>query len=204
MSLPVSVLVPRLGDRSKFWHRFARPAANRCGAGEVLTSHEPGGVAEKRNGLARRAAKEFLFFCDDDILLSGDCLLQLLPVLESSGAAYAYCDYIGIVHPGAHHPLGPVWTHRAGPWDHERLKRGNYISTMSLVRREAFEAAGGWDESLARFQDWDLWMTMAEQGCRGVHVPEVLFHAHYLPGSSITTDVDYEEARQRVREKHSL
>jgi len=52
------------------------------------------------------------------------------------------------------------------------LKQNNYIPTTSLIRRKD---AIKWDESLKRFQDWDLWLTMSEAGKTGVWVDEYLF-----------------------------
>ena len=39
-----------------------------------------------------------------------------------------------------------------------------------MVRREALLDAGGW-ELKGGYEDWDLWMALAERGVRGVHVP---------------------------------
>jgi glycosyltransferase involved in cell wall biosynthesis len=58
------------------------------------------------------------------------------------------------------------------PFDVEFLKRKNYIHTSALMRRSAFP---GFDESLKKFQDWDLWLTIAEKGGKGVWIDEVLF-----------------------------
>lgn len=52
------------------------------------------------------------------------------------------------------------------------LKQMNYIDTTSLIRR--IDAAA-FDESLNRFQDWDLWLTMLENNKTGILIPEVLF-----------------------------
>jgi len=49
-----------------------------------------------------------------------------------------------------------------------------YINPMALLRREHFPV-GGWDESIKKFQDWDLWLTVLEAGHQGIFVPEVLY-----------------------------
>lgn len=52
----------------------------------------------------------------------------------------------------------------------------NLVNGAALVRREPLLAVGGFDESMtAGCEDWDLWLTMIEQGYRGVIIPEVLF-----------------------------
>ena len=41
-----------------------------------------------------------------------------------------------------------------------------YIHTMSLIKKEDYPETG-WDESIAKLQDWDLWLTMSEQNKKG-------------------------------------
>ena len=58
---------------------------------------------------------------------------------------------------------------RSCEFDTQKLKQNNCILT-SLIRKDAIK----WDESLKRFQDWDLWLSMAEKGKTGVWVDEYL------------------------------
>lgn len=46
----------------------------------------------------------------------------------------------------------------------------------SILRRQAVLDAGGYDEYLTSFEDWDLWCTFAARGLRGVAIPEFLLH----------------------------
>lgn len=46
----------------------------------------------------------------------------------------------------------------------------NQIPADALVRREALLAAGGWRLE-GGYEDWDLWMALAERGYRGERVP---------------------------------
>ena len=43
-----------------------------------------------------------------------------------------------------------------------------------LFRRTALDAVGGW-KLKDGFEDWDVWMSLAELGRSGVHVPRVTF-----------------------------
>jgi GT2 family glycosyltransferase len=45
------------------------------------------------------------------------------------------------------------------------------ISGCSLIRRDALHEAGGWQ--IAGYEDWDLWMSLAERGWKGVGIPDV-------------------------------
>jgi glycosyltransferase involved in cell wall biosynthesis len=53
----------------------------------------------------------------------------------------------------------------------------NAVNGAALVRREAFEGAGGYDESMRDgCEDWDFWLRLVEQGHQGAIIPEVLFY----------------------------
>jgi len=163
------------------------------------------GAAGARNRGFAASNGELVFFCDADIELNPSCLGKMMKALaENSGVSYAYSDY----------QLG--WKKmRACPFDAEKLKKFNYISTMSLIRRADFP---GFDESLKRFQDWDLWLTLLERGKTGVYIPEALFCAHpaklgiskWRPGFFYKffpwakSAKEYNEARGVVLKKHKL
>ncbi len=58
-------------------------------------------------------------------------------------------------------PLEPF----AGGDLHARLLRGNVIGPQTtLIRRTAFEAAGGFDARLRNNEDWDFFIRLSEQG----------------------------------------
>ncbi len=177
----------------------------------VIRQHNQGGPAARNRGF-RESTGDFVMFCDADARLRKDALEKLSAALEAHPeAAYAYASFrFG----WKKFPLGP--------FDPERLKKHNYIHTGSLIRREAFP---GFDETLKRFQDWDLWLTMMEQGKTGIWVPEMLSKVHvsskrggisnWLPkfvyrlpwrllGWKPKRLSDYEEAATVIRKKHRL
>lgn len=164
------------------------------------------GAPAARNAGARAANGEMLFFADADICINPTALAALLHALrENPRAAFAYGDFDY----GSIHMLGKSFSA-------EQLRRQNYISTMSLVRTEHFP---GFDEDLTRFQDWDLWLTIAERGGLGSYVPQTIFKA--APGGSISTWIpslvvkyaqffmwiprvrEYMQAREIILKKHS-
>jgi hypothetical protein len=107
-------------------------------------------------------------------------------------------------------------TMHGGYFDAKKLKENNFIDTTSLLRRSDF---CGFDESLKRFQDWDLWLTLLEKNKSGIFIPEVLYtkttrfgrgisswlpsFAYHLPWK-IKAVKDFESAREVVARKHGL
>ncbi|HCM53574.1 MAG TPA: hypothetical protein DIS59_01340 [Candidatus Magasanikbacteria bacterium] len=107
----------------------------------------------------------------------------------------------------------------ARTFDVQSLQKRNYIHTSSLIRRKDVIA---WDESLKKFQDWDYFLTLAEQGKTGVWIDEYLFDIEtggtmsewlprfayfmpfkWLPGISRKVK-KYEGAKYIIQAKHHL
>ncbi|MFA4833543.1 MAG: glycosyltransferase family A protein [Patescibacteria group bacterium] len=164
------------------------------------------GAPAARNRGFRESRGGYLFFCDADVVLASCALETMLMALKSHPeAGYAYSSFF--------------WGRKLfklGPFSEERLKQMPYINTMSLIRREAFPK-GGWDESIKKFQDWDLYLTMLENGHKGFWLDKVLFKIK--PGGTISSWLPsftykllpflpkvkkYKEALKIIKSKHHL
>lgn len=161
---------------------------------EVIVSWDHGGGAcAARNAGFRLASAPLVLFSDDDITWMPDGIQRLVSALEANpDAAYSYGAYV--MH-------GRVQCDR--DFDPKALRRQNYISTMSVIRREAFP---GFDEDLRRLQDYDLWLTMLAAGHHGVYAgPGVIFSTKVRNGITYAPDAQpYETALQIVRRKHGI
>ncbi len=119
------------------------------------------GAPAARNEGFRHARGKFVMFLDADAILIPRALERLRAALDEhpeTAFAYSAFDY--------------GWKRFASrPFDARALKKQNYIHTSALIRREWFF---GFDETLKKFQDWDLWLTIAERGGVGAFVPECL------------------------------
>ncbi|KPJ84674.1 hypothetical protein AMJ57_05725 [Parcubacteria bacterium SG8_24] len=180
-------------------------------ADRIMIIHQANhGRNPARNRGFREARGRYLLFCDADIVMRPDFLEKMVAALETNpGASYAYASF----------KFG--WkTFRLWPFDAAKLRKMNYIHTTSLIRREHFP---GFDESIKRLQDWDLWLTMLGQGQVGVWIPEVLSRAiphrgglstwvpgifYRIPwrlfGIRIRTVEQFLEAERIVKAKHGL
>jgi hypothetical protein len=150
------------------------------------------GAPVARNVGAKESSGEYLFFLDSDCFLYPQAIEWLVAVLIANpGVAYAYGGFRwgnDLVKPRA--------------FDADTLKVRNYISTMSLLRRAGFP---GFDETLKRHQDWDLWLTMLEKGQKGICCGRVLFETPRREGGiSDDENIPMAESRNIVRRKHGL
>ncbi len=164
------------------------------------------GAPAARNRGAREAKGDYLLFCDADAVLKQEALETMLNGLKQHPeASYVYSSFL--------------WGRKLfklSPFNAEKLKREPYIHTMSLIRREHFPA-DGWDESIKKLQDWDLWLTMLEQGRSGVWIDKILFSVQpggtissWLPSFAykllpfLTSVKKYKKAMEIIKKKHNL
>lgn len=183
---------------------------------KVLHQPNQGASAARNHGL-KEASGEYVIFWDADTLGRPDMLEKMIAKLNlHPEASYVFSAYrFGWKKIGSR------------VFNSKDLKRNNYIDTTSLIRRPHLQLSGAggsgpFDESLRRFQDWDLWLTLLEQGKIGVHIPEVLYKkivagrrrtfgiSAWLPRFVYTLPwkgrrvADYWQAKKIVLNKHHL
>ena len=200
--LPVSIIVPLSKNRKDFFNNMVLPLLEANDVQEIIINDDEGRAPKKRNDGFKKSTQPFLFFCDDDILLPANYISSLYNVLiKNPDVSFAYTGYAGIVlHPETH-PMRGNFQINAVPFNEQNLKYGNYISTMTLVRREVFPM---FDENLKRLQDWDLWLTIVKNGGKGILVSNRTFFAFYLD-SGITSNTNSEmDAINAIRSKHKF
>jgi glycosyltransferase involved in cell wall biosynthesis len=120
------------------------------------------GANAARNRGEKDAMGDYIIFCDADVIMEPGMLEEMnLALIKNPSASYAYSS----------HRFGKK-LFRLWPFDSEKLKEMPYIHTTSLIKRTDFP---GFDPSLKRLQDWDLWLTMLENGHRGIWIDKILF-----------------------------
>jgi len=127
-------------------------------------NQENEGAPSARNKGFKESKGEYLLFCDADTVLNNNFLEKTRNFLEASlEASYVYTSF--------------YWGKKlfsSYDFDSEKLKKNPYIHTMALIRRSDFPISG-WDESIKKFQDWDLFLTMLEEKHIGIRLSEPLF-----------------------------
>ena len=129
------------------------------------------GLPTARNTALGFARGELVFILDADNAVYPHGLGRLVAALEDDpGAVFAYGLHQRFTHSGPQ-GLMNIW-----PWEPERLRAGNYIDAMAVLRTDVLRGVGGYtlDKRLHGWEDYDLWCRLAEQGERGAFVPEVV------------------------------
>lgn len=201
--LPISVIIPLSKNRRNFFNNHVLPMIEANNPIEIIINDNDGSAPKKRNDGFLKSTQPYIFFCDDDIILPANYLQTLYNTLinEKENIGYAYTGYYGIVlHPNSH-PMKGNFEIPSIPFNSDILKTGNYISTMSLINRKHFPM---FDEKIKRLQDWDIFLTMLNNGIVGVLVNKLKFYAYYND-EGITSDSNSEvDAILTIRKKHGL
>ena len=122
------------------------------------------GTSAARMAGVRATSAPFVFPLDaDDAVLPG-ALSALADVLEARPGLAAAWGTVALFG-----ELERRERHRAATLDPWRITYFNNIPYASLMRRDALLAVGGWTLPGA-FQDWDLWMALAEAGYEGAGI----------------------------------
>ena len=168
--------------------------------GHIVIDQDNAGLAAARNAGFAAATTPFVLALDADNQATPEYLRQALSRFDASGpevaAVYSDATFFG-------DRVGP-W--KVGSWDIERLVGGNYIDACAVVRRSAWEDLGGYDAAMPRmgFEDWDLWLGVAERGWRLEYIPEPLFD-YRVRATSMAAELRPEDRRilyKYVARKH--
>lgn len=164
-----SVEVIVVDDGSTDPATLGRLASYRAPAIRVLHTANRG-LPAARNHAARHASGGVFCALDADDRLAPSWLEKGLRVLDDRpGVAFVshWLETFG----------DERWTWTPETCDLPALLARNTVNGAALVRREAFEAVGGYDESMREgCEDWDFWLRLVERGWAGEIIPEVLFH----------------------------
>jgi glycosyltransferase involved in cell wall biosynthesis len=156
------------------------------------------GLADARNSVLAFARGEFCFVLDADNEVLPETFPALLSALDhDENAAYAY---------GAAERFRgdqPVGLLNVYGWNPNRFRDGNYIDAMAMIRTARLREAGGYrrDRRLYGWEDYDLWVRMAEREMYGAFVPSVIARYRQTDHSMLTvTNVSGAEAKSIIAE----
>lgn len=135
-----------------------------------------GSDTKPKNTGAKIATGEYLMFVDDDVQLRPEALQTLVEALD-------FRKDVDVVY-------GDMWIKPndvpgiAMDFDKQMLILRNFIDTsVAIIRKEVFEYVGGFDETLPKFIDWNLWVRIMKAGFMFKRIPKLTLD-YYLHESS--------------------
>jgi GT2 family glycosyltransferase len=154
----------------------------------VVVRHQDNvGLPGARNRGIEAARGEYVVTLDADDELAPEYLAKLSGALDSDpDLAFAHCwarifgDYQAI------------WATR--PFNRFQLLLSNSIVGCVMLKKTAWEAVGGYDESMLEGnEDWDLWIRLSEAGYHSEQIREPLFwYRKHGVSMSVETEARYE------------
>jgi glycosyltransferase involved in cell wall biosynthesis len=155
---------------------------------KLVTRAQNEGLARARNLGAEVAQGELLFVLDADNTIYPHALGRLVQALdERPDAKFAY----GIIEQFGADGASSLMSYLG--WDPRRLRYGNFVDAMAMIRRSALLDAGGYvtDPRLYGWEDFALWCAFAEREWMGVRVPEIVARYRVALHSMISvTNID--------------
>jgi glycosyltransferase involved in cell wall biosynthesis/GT2 family glycosyltransferase len=163
----------------------------------TVIRQENRGLPGARNAGIRAARGAYVVPLDSDDMLGPSYLGAMLRALDAHpDAAFAHCWA---------HLFGDVervWQTR--PYNPYQLLLSNSVVGCVMMRRSAWEAVGGYDETMTRGnEDWELWVRFLEAGYGQVQLPEPHFHYRkHGTSMSVETEARFEEGRREIAARH--
>jgi glycosyltransferase involved in cell wall biosynthesis len=144
-------------------------------ATRLVRKHQNTGLADARNVGVQIARGELVLTLDADNWLYPDCLHALAEAFNATGIAAAY-PILRRYQSESNESLGLLSLY---PWSVRELVRGPYIDALAMFRRDVLQSVGGYSTELIDYgwfgwEDYDLWLKLADAGHVCVQVPRIL------------------------------
>jgi glycosyltransferase involved in cell wall biosynthesis len=156
-----------------------------------------GGVASALRAGFEAARAPYVFVLASDDMADAGALGELADALDASPAHdFAY---------GHSHHFGDVdFVRKAAPWNPWILLYSNLWEATCLFRREVVNAAGGFPSN-SGYEDWDLFLALAEHGNVGLLVDRLVFHYRIHGGGRINPNMrsNFREHYRTLRRTHA-
>jgi glycosyltransferase involved in cell wall biosynthesis len=150
------------------------------------------GLADARNTGLQIARAPFIFTLDADNWIYPNCLSVLYDSITNSGCVAVY-GIINRFDSKTGKGLGLLSIYE---WDVYELLSGPYIDAMAMLKKDILLQVGGYSTELmliawSGWEDYDLWLKLAQAGYECKLVPQVLSSYRVHPNSMIHTTNAY-------------
>jgi glycosyltransferase involved in cell wall biosynthesis len=145
----------------------------------TLINQPNSGVCVAANAGFAAARGEFVLRLDADDRLAKTYVEETLAALKAHpGTHFVYTE---VEYFGAESGSYPIEAYNP-----ETLTERNYVHASALMRRASFQEVGGYDLGMrtSRYEDWDLWLRLAERGLHGFALRRPLLQYRKHPTAS--------------------
>lgn len=163
----------------------------------ILHQQNSGPAAARMTGVEATSAR-YVTAVDADDLEAPGALATLADALDSNAdVKAAWGDTV---------TFGEVRSRRqlASTFDPWLITYMNEVPAGAMMRREALLEAGGWQLE-GGYEDWDLWMSFAERGWRGLRIPFINGYYRVKGGEGVQAGAvaRHEELIAELHRRHS-
>jgi len=148
------------------------------------------GVSDARNIGVLVARAPLVFMLDADNEIRPECLQAHYQALAASSHAMAY----GIINRFDSDTRKSVGTMSHAAWNVRDMVSHSYIDNMAMIRKEPLLRVGGYSIEYGLilrqgWEDYDLWLKLAQAGYSGTFIPQVLSDYRVKADSMMTRAV---------------
>jgi GT2 family glycosyltransferase len=164
------------------WMKNHQARFGRC---LLLRHHRNCGLAAARNTAFHAAHAAWCFVLDADNILFPAAVSTCMHLAVQADASVAVVHPLLAVEVEAGRPDEERSLVGFGSWQEAKLRNGNYIDAMALIRHAAWQRVGGYTHIEGGWEDFDFWCKLVEAGFYGLQCPQILA-AYRSHASSMT------------------
>lgn len=153
------------------------------------------GLAIARNTAIKNSLGDYVFILDADNHMLSNCAEIHKRALDQDNE-YAFAYGMIAEFGDANGLMGTL------RWDKELLAYGNYIDAMAMLRKRAWQDAGGYKKLRGiGWEDFELWLNFADRGEKGLWIPQVLSRYRVHDQSMLRTQTKLKEQRTLLKKE---
>jgi GT2 family glycosyltransferase len=171
----------------------------------LLVRHQHNaGLATARNTAFAAAQSPWCFVLDADNALYPEAVRVCLALATAASAQLAVVHPLLAVEVEPGRPDDQRTLVSTAAWQRQRLLGGNVVDAMALVRREAWQAVGGYTHIEGGWEDFDFWCKLIEAGYHGMQCPRVLavYRSHASSMSHTATNRHWRALSRTLQQRH--
>lgn len=140
------------------------------------------GLANARNTGASECKGKYILFLDADNKIDPNYLTEAIDIMESD-------EKIGMVFSNPRFFEASSLMRKLDDFNIDKILCQNYIDACTVIRKEALQQCGGFDENMPiqGYEDWELWINMHSNAWKFHHLNKFLFDYRVKEKSMVST-----------------